>query len=136
MPSLQIQDLNNDQDERSFLGGYAIPDVNQYTHIVSDCCISGASKAAQKRHDQSAGPSARPSPLPSMDVCNWRQTLCRRKARNLYNGGILGCKVCIDNLGWVFDEDTLQGELTALLDDLETIKFATGEVNGQRYSAG
>ncbi|CAD7700278.1 unnamed protein product [Ostreobium quekettii] len=70
------------------------------------------------------------------DKRNWRKMLHDRGQKELFNGKVIGPKLCIDNLGWVFQDDKIKKDLVAMLDGVEDIEFATGEFDGKRYSAG
>ncbi|CAD7703534.1 unnamed protein product [Ostreobium quekettii] len=78
-----------------------------------------------------------PTFLSNVDMRGWRERLQDRKTKDRrYNGEALESKVCIDNLGFAFDEECLRDELKSRFGSIVEVEFATGSLNGMRYSAG
>ncbi|GMH43114.1 hypothetical protein BSKO_11036 [Bryopsis sp. KO-2023] len=85
-------------------------------------------------------PKLAPKPVPTKTgpSFDYETALHQRSAAGLYLGSCAGVKICVDGLGWAYDETALRTAFVELLGGVEEVHFASGMIfgSGRRYSAG
>lgn len=74
-----------------------------------------------------------------IEAVGWKQILYKRtKLMGRFAGCCMGPKVCVDGLGWAYDEDVVARSLKEKLSGVSRVDFASGMLFGsrRRYSSG